>query len=588
MLALRCCAHHASFRSVGTNRLAWPTSRKFLATVPEASSYYITTPIYYVNGLPHLGHAYTNVTADIIARYHRKRGRDVHFVTGTDEHGQKVQQSALIANQMPQMYVDDISNQFAHLAKVLGCSNTDFIRTTEQRHKDTVQKLWEKLEKSGHIYLGKYEGWYSVRDEAFYQPNELVNGRAPTGAEVTWVEESSYFFRLSEWTQRLLDHYEAHPRSIEPAAAMNEITAFLRQKGGLRDLSISRTTFRWGISVPGNPEHVVYVWLDALVNYLTAVQYTAENDDESKRGMFPRFWPADLHVVGKDITRFHCIYWPAFLMAAGLPIPSRVFAHGWWTKDGQKMSKSLGNVVDPFELLARYDKDYLRYFLVAEVPFGKDGDFSHHALITRINADLANDLGNLTQRVVTMINKHCGGLVPQPAQAELPPEVDLSALLARNDDLLTTRPHGLDKSDILMLQMCEGAMLRAHAHMEKLELKAYCDALHSVVVAGNRYIDAEAPWNLRKTGNFSRMHSVLYTLTETLRRIAVLMEPVTPDSSLALLDRLGAILPPLQSFASISPDASGNVKFIRPGTRAGLPIPVFPRIEAGNRGPTHK
>src|SRR5215470_6179103 len=370
-------------------------------------SYFITTPIYYVNDSPHIGHAYTTLSCDVLARFMRLDGYDVHFLTGTDEHGQKVEKSAAAAGLDPQAFTDRVSAEFKALAEKLNCSFDNFIRTTEPRHTRSCQALWQKLVEAGDIYLGSYAGWYAVRDEAFYAESELVDGKAPTGADVEWVEEPSYFFRLSAWQDRLLAFYEANPDCIGPRSRRNEVMSFV--KSGLLDLSVSRTSFKWGVPVPGDPAHIMYVWLDALINYITATGFP---DLES--ATYKRFWPADLHMVGKDILRFHAVYWPAFLMAAELPPPRRVFAHGWWTNEGQKISKSLGNIIDPLKLIERYGLDPVRYFLMREIPFGQDGDFSHRAMVQRMNGDLANDFGNLAQRVLSMIAKNCGGVLPVP------------------------------------------------------------------------------------------------------------------------------------------------------------------------------
>ena len=375
--------------------------------MPAADAFYVTTPIYYVNDAPHIGHAYTTLACDTIARFARLEGRRVRFLTGTDEHGQKVEKAAAAAGKAPQAFTDEVSQRFRDLARRMQITNDDFIRTTEARHRVGVQALWRELAARDQIYLGTYAGWYSVRDESFYAENELVDGRAPTGAPVEWVEEPSYFFRLSAWQQRLLDFYEAHPDFILPASRRNEVVSFVRR--GLQDLSVSRTSFAWGVPVPDDPDHVVYVWLDALTNYMTALGYP---DCDSKD--FRDFWPADVHVVGKDILRFHAVFWPAFLLAAGLAPPRRVFAHGWWTNEGEKISKSLGNVIDPIELIDTYGLDQTRYFLLREVPFGNDGDFSRTAMITRMNRDLANDYGNLVQRVLSMIQRNCAGRLPHP------------------------------------------------------------------------------------------------------------------------------------------------------------------------------
>src|SRR6266436_9397241 len=368
--------------------------------------YYITTPIYYVNDAPHIGHAYTTIACDALARFMRLDGRRVKFLTGTDEHGQKVAKSARDAGIEPQEFCDRVSQNFREMTVLMNISNDDFIRTTEQRHIRASQAIWQELEKRGEIYLGSFAGWYSVRDEAFYEEDELTAGpggvkRAPSGAEVEWVEEENYFFRLSAWQDRLLAFYDANPEFIGPRSRRNEVVSFV--KGGLRDLSVSRTSFSWGIAVPGNPRHVMYVWLDALANYLTAAGYP---DVESAE--FTTFWPANLHMVGKDILRFHTVYWPAFLAAAGLAPPKRVFAHGWWTVEGQKMSKSLGNFIPPRKLVEEYGVDAVRYFMLRELPFGSDGDFSHRAVVNRTNGDLANDFGNLAQRVLSFINKNAG------------------------------------------------------------------------------------------------------------------------------------------------------------------------------------
>ncbi|MCH9012994.1 MAG: methionine--tRNA ligase, partial [Proteobacteria bacterium] len=372
--------------------------------------YYVTTPIYYVNDVPHIGHAYTTLACDALARFMRLDGLDVMFLTGTDEHGQKVEKSAHAAGMEPKAFTDKVSQNFRDLSATLDFSNDDFIRTTEERHKRSCQAIWTKLMEAGEIYLGSYAGWYAVRDEAFYTEAELEDtedGRkiAPSGAEVEWVEEPSYFFKLSEWQDRLLAFYEANPDFILPESRRNEVLSFVR--GGLKDLSVSRTTFKWGVPVPDDPDHIMYVWLDALTNYITAVGYP-----DTDCAAFRTYWPADLHMVGKDILRFHAVYWPAFLMGAGIEPPKRVFAHGWWTNEGQKISKSVGNVIDPHELVAKYGLDQVRYFLLREVPFGNDGDFSHRAMVGRMNSDLANDFGNLAQRVLSMIAKNCGGRVP--------------------------------------------------------------------------------------------------------------------------------------------------------------------------------
>ena len=361
--------------------------------------FFITTPIYYVNDKPHIGHAYTTLACDVRARFERLRGREVLFLTGTDEHGQKVEQSAKAKNIAPQDFTDEVSLLFRDLINTIGATPDDFIRTTENRHKIGAAVFWDVLQKNGAIYLDKYAGWYAVRDECYYQESELVNGKAPTGADVVWHEESSYFFRLSQYQQPLLDFYRNNPDFIAPKGRYHEVIKFV--EGGLHDLSISRSTFSWGIPIPGDPKHVMYVWLDALTNYLTALGYPDTMDA----------WPADVHVVGKDILRFHAVYWPAFLMAAKMPLPKQIFAHGWWTNEGQKISKSLGNTIDPNDIIAEFGLDPVRYFLLKEVPFGQDGDFSRDKLLQRANVDLANDYGNLCQRTLSMIVKHNDGTI---------------------------------------------------------------------------------------------------------------------------------------------------------------------------------
>ncbi len=503
------------------------------------NSYYVTTPIYYVNDKPHIGHAYTSLACDVLARFKRLDGYDVHFLTGTDEHGQKVQKAAEAAGVAPKALTDRFSGNFRDLARAMNFTNDDFIRTTEERHIRACQALWRAIEASGDLYLGEYGGWYAVRDEAFYGEDELtiVDGRriAPSGAECEWVKEPSYFFRLSAWQERLLAFYEANPDFIRPESRRNEVISFVR--AGLKDLSVSRTTFDWGIPVPGDPDHIMYVWLDALTNYITAVGYP-DADGEG----FRRRWPADLHMVGKDILRFHAVYWPAFLMSAGLEPPKRVFAHGWWTNEGQKISKSLGNVIDPLTLIETYGLDPVRYFLLREVPFGQDGDFSHRAIVGRINGDLANDFGNLAQRVLSMIAKNCEGRVPERGP-ETPAD---AALLDRSAGLL----------DIVRRELDAQAFHRA------------LEAIWAVVGDANRYVDEQAPWALRKTDP-ARMGTVLWTLAETVRRLAILVQPVMPQAMEKLLDQL-AVPPAERGFDALAvPLPSGRV----------LPRPegIFPR-----------
>jgi len=505
--------------------------------------FYITTPIYYVNDSPHLGHAYTSVACDALARFMRLDGRNVMFLTGTDEHGQKVAKSARDAGLAPQEFCDRVSQNFRAMTKLMGISNDQFIRTTEERHVKACQALWRELEKRGEIYLGRFKGWYSVRDEAFYEESELVGGKAPTGAEVEWVEEENYFFKLSAWQDRLLAYYETHPDFIAPKSRRNEVVSFV--KGGLKDLSVSRTSFDWGVPVPGNPKHVMYVWLDALTNYLTAVGYPDTN-----AAAYKTFWPADIHVVGKDIVRFHCVYWPAFLMAAGLDVPKRVFAHGWWTVEGQKMSKSLGNFIAPQQLVEQYGVDAVRYFMLRELPFGADGDFSRRAVVGRINGDLANDFGNLAQRVLSMVQSYCGGKLPEPG-----------AFKAADENLLASARGLLTK---LRMEMAEPAFHRA------------LETIWQVVGAANRYVDEQAPWALRKTDT-ARLGTVLYTLAETIRHLAILAQPFVPEAAAKLLDQLS--LPPDRR------DFSALAAALIPGTVLPKPAGIFPRyVEAAAAG----
>jgi len=508
----------------------------------EAERYYLTTPIYYVNDAPHIGHAYTTLACDALARFMRLDGRSVHFLTGTDEHGQKVEKSAQAAGMSPKDFTDKVSQNFRDLAKAMNFSHDDFIRTTEERHKKSCQELWRRLKERGEIYLGSYAGWYAVRDEAYYGEDELTttpSGKkiAPSGAEAEWVEEPSYFFKLSEWGDKLLKFYEDNPLFLAPDSRRNEIVSFV--KSGLRDLSVSRTTFNWGVPVPDDPGHVMYVWLDALTNYITAVGFPDDNAPS-----YRKFWPADLHMVGKDIARFHMIYWPAFLMAAGLEPPRRVFAHGWWTNEGQKMSKSLGNALEPHAMVARYGLDQVRYFLLREIPFGNDGDFSHRSMVHRMNGDLANDLGNLAQRVLSMVNKNCDAKVPTPG--------------AFND------------SDKQLLGSAHALLAKVRPLMAEQAFHRALEAIWQVVGDGNRYVDEQAPWALKKTDP-ARMETVLYALAETVRHLAILVQPIMPDSMAKMLDQL-AVPANARTFAAL-----GESGALKAGTLLPKPEGVFPR-----------
>jgi methionyl-tRNA synthetase len=501
--------------------------------------YYVTTPIYYVNGAPHIGHAYTSIAADVLARWKRLDGFDVFFLTGTDEHGQKVEKAAAAACLDPQAFTDRVSADFRDMGEKMGLSNDDFIRTTEPRHKAACAELWRRIAANGHIYLGHYEGFYAIRDEAFYDEAELTTKPdgtkvAPTGAPVEWVREPSYFFDLSKWQDKLLDFYEKHPDFIAPASRRNEVVSFVR--GGLNDLSISRTTFNWGIPVPDAPGHVMYVWLDALTNYVTA---TGWPDPAAPRAAF---WPADIHLIGKDIIRFHAVYWPAFLMAADLPLPRRVSSNGWWTVEGEKMSKSLGNVVEPRALVATYGLDQVRYFLLREKPFGADGSMSHPALVTRINTELANGIGNLAQRSLSLIARNCGGKLPGRGRAT----EDDTALLAAAAAL--------------------PALVRDR--MDRQVFHEALDDIWKVVRAGDGYVDRQAPWALKKTDE-RRMADVLRVLADTLRVLATLLQPFMPTSMTRLLDQLGV--------PEGARDVSSLESPLDDATILPPPVGVFPR-----------
>jgi len=514
-----------------------------------APKFYITTAISYPNGVPHIGHAYEMLATDALARFKRLDGYDVHFLTGTDEHGIKMVQTAAREGISPRELADRNVPRFQAMTTALDCSNDDFIRTTEPRHRAASQAIWERMQAAGDIYKDVYAGWYSVRDEAYYAESETelrADGvrYGPQGTPVDWVEEESYFFRLSAYQDHLLAHFEAHPDFIGPDERRNEVVSFV--KGGLKDLSISRTTFDWGIPVPGDPKHVMYVWVDALTNYITGVGYP-DTDGES----FRRYWPADLHVIGKDIVRFHAVYWPAFLFSAGLEPPKRVFAHGFLFNRGEKMSKSVGNVIDPFSLVEHYGVDPVRFFFLREVPFGQDGNYSHEAIVNRINADLANDLGNLAQRSLSMIAKNLDGVLPEPGALT----ADDEAILAAADALLPVCREAFDSQQI-------------HAAL---------NAIWAVVADANRYFAKEEPWRLRKSDP-ARMATVLYVTAELIRQIAILAQPAMPGSSAKLLDLL-AVPPDARSFAAL-----GRGGRLAGGVAMPAPAGVFPRYqdEAGD------
>ncbi|MDB5614349.1 MAG: methionine--tRNA ligase [Devosia sp.] len=507
--------------------------------------FYVTTAISYPNGAPHIGHAYEMIATDAIARWKRLEGREVYFLTGTDEHGIKMVQTAAAQGVTPRELADKNSAEFRKLAETLNVSNDDFIRTTEQRHHEASQAIWNKMAASnnGDIFQSTYKGWYSVRDEAYFDEAELTDkdGKklAPTGAEVNWVEEPTYFFRLSAYQQKLLDLYETNPDFIAPKERRNEIISFV--KGGLQDLSISRTTFDWGIPVPGADGHVMYVWVDALTNYLTGVGFPDEASE-----LFKKFWPADLHVIGKDIIRFHTVYWPAFLMSAGIEVQHRVFAHGFLTVDGQKMSKSLGNVIDPFELVEEFGPDAVRYFFLREVSFGNDGDYSNEKLTLRVNADLANNLGNLAQRSLSMINKNCDAKVPTPG--------------------------ALTDTDSAIIAEVTEAIEAAQKAMDEQQVHEATGAIIAALSSANNYFAAQEPWALKKTDP-ERMATVLYVTADTVRRLSIPMLAFVPASAARLLDQLGV---PQENRLLADSLTTG---LLTSGTELPVPQGVFARID---------
>lgn len=504
--------------------------------------FFITTPIYYVNDMPHLGHSYTTIGCDALARYKRMRGYDVFFLTGVDEHGQKIERRAIASAKSPQSYVDDVTDAFKKLWAELDISNDHFIRTTDPEHVRVVQHVFQKLYDSGDIYQGRYEGWYCTPCEAFFLESQLVEGNCPDcGRRVEWLQEESYFFRLSKYQDRLLEYIESNPDFIQPATRRHEMVNFI--KSGLNDLCVSRTSFDWGVPVPFAPGHVVYVWLDALVNYLTASGYV---DDPEK---FDRYWPANVHVVGKEIVRFHSVIWPAVLMSLGLPLPKKVFGHGWWTVEGEKMSKSVGNVVNPQDYADEFGVDQVRYFVLREVPFGQDGDFSRASFVYRVNADLANDLGNLLSRTTAMINKFADGKVPQPGE--------------------------WDEADKRIPEIALEAIDSAARAFDDLAFSEALDHIFRLVDAGNKYIDDVEPWNLAKSEEGRRrLGTVLYNLAESLRIAAVALSPVLTRKSAELWYQLGIDGDP--AAAGWEATAWGGMA---PGTRVRRGDPLFPRID---------
>ena len=463
-------------------------------------NYYITTPIYYPSAKPHMGHAYSSIIADFFARFKKIDGFNVFFLTGTDEHGLKIQRAAENKNVEPLKFCDQISQTFRDLSNTLNLSNTDFIRTTEERHKKTVQHLWSLLEKNNDIYLSKYSGWYSVSDEAFYNEDEIIEKDGikisiSSKSKVEWIEEESYFFRLSKWQDRLIEYYDQNPDFISPVSRKNEVVSFV--KSGLKDLSISRKTFSWGIKVPNNPDHVIYVWLDALTNYISALNYPNTNNE-----LFKNFWPASVHLIGKDILRFHAVYWPAFLMAANITLPKKIYGHGWILSGEEKMSKSKGNILDPLDIINTYGLDPLRYYLIKEVSFGNDGNISQDRLEDCINSDLANNYGNLCQRVTAFAEKNCSSKIP--------------------DNKI------FNKDDLLILNRFSDNLSKIRNEIDKQNINYYIDFIVSALFEANKYFNDQEPW--KKKDDKDRLNSIVYTALEVIRKISFLLYPIIPTS----------------------------------------------------------
>jgi methionyl-tRNA synthetase len=527
--------------SLAPKPAAAPKATAAVAAPARDNVFYITTAIAYPNGVPHIGHAYEAIATDVLARFARLDGKDVFFLTGTDEHGLKMVQTAQNEGLTPAALATRNAGRFKEMDERLNVSFDRFIRTTEEQHHRSSQEIWRRMEANGDIYADTYSGWYSVRDEAYYAEDETrLNDDGvrlgPQGTPVEWVEEKSYFFRLSAYQDKLLRLYSDHPDFIGPDSRKNEVVSFV--KGGLRDLSISRTTFDWGVKVPGDEEHVMYVWVDALTNYITGVGFPDESDENW------RYWPADVHIIGKDIIRFHAVYWPAFLMSAGIPVQKRVYAHGFLFNRGEKMSKSVGNVVDPFNLADQYGVDQMRYFFLREVPFGQDGNYNHEAIVARINADLANDLGNLAQRSLSMIAKQLGGVLPEPGE--------------------------FSDNDKAILAMADGMVAASREAMSTQQIHHWLNAVWAVVAEANRYFAGEAPWALAKTDP-ARQKTVLYVTAEVVRQIAILAQPAMPTASSLLLDSLG-VPANERNFAML-----GGGRRIAPGSTLPAPTPAFPR-----------
>ena len=504
---------------------------------------YITTPIFYVNDLPHIGHAYTTIICDTLAKYFKNKKFNVRFTTGTDEHGLKVEKAANLKNKDPKSFVDDVSKNFRELGIKLEISNSDFIRTTEERHKNSAISFWNKLQENDQIYLSDYKGWYSIKDESFYQEKELskVNNNFFTvdGEKVEWIQEESYFFKLSNYQQKLLDYYDDNPNFIKPKSRMNEVKSFV--KSGLKDLSISRTSFNWGIKIPKKSNHIMYVWIDALTNYLTSLGYPNFNKEQLE------YWQECIHIIGKDILKFHGIYWPAMLMAADLPLPKTIFAHGWWTNEGKKISKSLGNTIDPNEMIEKYGLDQFRYFLLREVPLGNDGDFSERAFISRINSDLSNNLGNLIQRVTKFLQKNYDNRIPVSVSSDL------------NKYSLVEEGYGLvTKVDVLM---------------KNLEISKSLEEIFLYINNLNKFMDTSEPWKTFKV-NSEKAGESLSILIESFRIIGIILQPFIPIASSKILDILN-IDKLHRNFDCINADNS-----IKKNHKLKEPLAIFPRYES--------
>ena len=509
-------------------------------------NFYITTPIYYPSAKPHMGHAYSSIIADFFARFKKIDGYKVHFLTGTDEHGLKIQRSAEKKGIDALEFCNEISQTFRDLSKTLNLTNTDFIRTTEERHKKSVQHLWKELEKNDDIYLSKYSGWYSVSDEAFYNEDEIeeIDGRKiaiSSKSTVEWIEEESYFFRLSKWQKPLLDYYEANPDFILPESRRNEVISFV--KSGLKDLSVSRKTFSWGIKVPDNNEHIIYVWLDALTNYISALNYP---DKDNK--LYKEFWPANIHLIGKDILRFHAVYWPAFLLAAKINLPKRVYGHGWILSDNEKMSKSKGNILDPLEIINQYGLDPLRYYLIKEVSFGNDGNISQERLEDCINSDLANNFGNLCQRVTAFAIKNCDSKIPSSIN--------------------------FNEEDLVILDKFKVNLDNIRSKIDEQNINFYIDYIVKSLFEANKYFNDQEPW--KKKDDQVRLNTIVYTTLEIVRKISFMLFPIIPDSSLKAL-QIFNIKENQIELSSIQ-----NHKFLEEGSAINKIDILFKKIEKSN------